>query len=567
MVISNGKKNLQQTTAELEEIRRRYQELYDNHIDGVVETDIEGNFVDCNPAFARMLGYDRVELIGRNYREVTPEDWREWEDRLVEERIVATGASGMYEKEYVRKDGTIFPVELNSYLIRDAAGNPAGMWAFARDITDRKRAEEALRESERLLQETGRMARVGGWEYDLESQTIFWTDVVYDILGLTPGSPLPAGEALDYYEEETRRELDRSIARAQEEGEGWDIEGCFHTADGEVRWARIIGKAVQEGERITLLRGTFQDITDRKQAEMALRESEARFANLMQSVPLAIQGYEIDGTVWYWNRASERIYGYSAEEAIGKKLDELIIPEAILPMYRQGLEGARGITQSGEFLPAGEVCLRRKDGSSVVVHSIHTAACVEGLPPMLFCIDMDISERRKAEEALRQSEEKYRQVVENANESILIAQTGKILFCNEKTEELSGYTAEELLRLPFADLIHPQDREMVAERHARRMAGEEFEHIYPFRIRRKDGETRWVQINAVRIQWQGEPATLNFLIDITEQRDTERKLMHQMEQAEKLNQFMIGREKRVIEMKREVNALLTELGRQPKYGV
>ncbi len=433
--------HVQRTTDKLKEIKHRYQELYDNHVDGIVETDIEGNFVDCNTAYARMLGYAREELIGRNYREVTPEGWHEWEDRLVEEQIVATGSSGIYEKEYVRKDGTVFPVELNSYLISDAEGNPTGMWAFARDITERKRVE------------------------------------------------------------------------------------------------------------------------------VALRESEARLANLMQAVPLAIQGYELDGTVWYWNRASEWIYGYSAEEAIGKKLDELIIPEAIQPMYRQGLEAAKDITQSGEFLPAGEVRLRRKDGSSVVVHSIHTAACVEGLPPMLFCIDMDLSERRRAEETLRESEGKYRQVVENANESILVAQNGKLLFCNGKTEQLSGYTVEELLRLPFADLIHREDREMVAERHARRMAGEDFENVYPFRIRRKDGETRWVQINAVRIEWQGEPATLNFLIDITEQRDMEQKLMHQMEQAEKLNQFMVGREKRVIEMKREVNALLRELGREQKYGV
>jgi len=141
----------------------------------------------------------------------------------------------------------------------------------------------------------------------------------------------------------------------------------------------------------------LRDISDRKRAEDELRRSEARFKNILLHAPLAIQGYRIDGTVVYWNRESERVYGYAAEEAVGGNLGDLIIPDEIRPIYEESLSACAALEKSGEFMPAGEVSLRRKDGSRVSVHSIHTAVCIEGEEPMLFCIDLDLSERKRME--------------------------------------------------------------------------------------------------------------------------------------------------------------------------
>lgn len=134
----------------------------------------------------------------------------------------------------------------------------------------------------------------------------------------------------------------------------------------------------------------------------------------------------------------------------------------------------------------------------------------------------------RANAELRESEEKYRLLVENANEAVLVVQDGLFKFFNCKTMEISGYSQEELASKPFAELIHPEDREMVVERHRRRLKGEKFLNVYPFRIIDKDGNVKWVEINAVLINWEGRPATLNFLTDITERKRAEEALEHRI---------------------------------------
>jgi diguanylate cyclase (GGDEF)-like protein/PAS domain S-box-containing protein len=134
------------------------------------------------------------------------------------------------------------------------------------------------------------------------------------------------------------------------------------------------------------------------------------------------------------------------------------------------------------------------------------------------------TDRQQAEEALRESEESYRNLFENANEAIFVAQDGNLVFLNPRTVRMIGYSAEEILSRPFIEFIHPDDRDMVVDRHVRRMKGEEISQIYDFRIIHKDGNFRWVELNVVAIKWKGRTATLNFLSDITERRQAEEGL-------------------------------------------
>jgi len=139
-------------------------------------------------------------------------------------------------------------------------------------------------------------------------------------------------------------------------------------------------------------------------------------------------------------------------------------------------------------------------------------------------------EKKEAEEALRHSEKMYQDLVENANDAIFVVQDSFMKFHNRKTEELTGYARDELARITFSDLIHPEDREIVLSRHRRRLAGDEFPRNLPFRARDKEGNEKWAQANSVRITWDEKPAILCFLRDITEQRDLE----HQLRQAQKM---------------------------------
>ena len=181
-----------------------------------------------------------------------------------------------------------------------------------------------------------------------------------------------------------------------------------------------------------------KEVVVRKQAMNAFRGSEERFRNLAEHIPgVSIQGYKTDGTVFYWNEASEKVYGYTAEEAVGKNLGDLIVPPDLKPIFQECLKVGDKIKKSGEFMPAGELMLLHKKGHLVPVYSIHTAVYITGKEPLLFCIDVDLSERKKAEEAVRESAELLRATLESTADGILVVdENGKVTHKNARFAEM-----------------------------------------------------------------------------------------------------------------------------------
>lgn len=162
--------DLTESTKALQDSELKYRRLYESITDAVVAVDMTGRIVETNPAYEAMLGYTGEELRRRSYQDLTPEPWHDIEARIVAEQILANGHTEVYEKEYRRRDGTVFPVELQRYLLRDESNEPAGMWAIVHDITDRKRAEAARREAELQYKEL----------FDNFSECIFVLDVMPD---------------------------------------------------------------------------------------------------------------------------------------------------------------------------------------------------------------------------------------------------------------------------------------------------------------------------------------------------------------------------------------------------
>jgi len=155
-------------------------------------------------------------------------------------------------------------------------------------------------------------------------------------------------------------------------------------------WVRIEATCFEGGEEC---RAVMTDISERKQVEMALQESEQRFRSMIQEVQtIAVQGYGMDGTTQYWNTASEKLYGYSAEEAIGKNLLELIIPPEMRSDVWQAIQQ---MAETGQPIPSAELSLMRKDGSHVTVYSSHAVVSIPGLPTELFCLDVDLTESKR----------------------------------------------------------------------------------------------------------------------------------------------------------------------------
>lgn len=175
--------------------------------------------------------------------------------------------------------------------------------------------------------------------------------------------------------------------------------------DGSIVWVEVSLSFLRDKDRkpVEILM-VSRDITERKRAEEALQESEARFRNLLQDVQsVSVQGYGLDGTTQYWNQASELLYGYSTREALCRNLLDLIIPPEMRVDVAQAIQQ---MAETGQPIPAAELSLMRKDGSRVSVYSSHAIVQIPGHAPELFCIDIDITERKQAEEEKRRLEER-----------------------------------------------------------------------------------------------------------------------------------------------------------------
>jgi PAS domain S-box-containing protein len=252
------------------ECEQRFGSLFETSRDGIVTVDMSGHILEANPAYQKMLGYTLEELRRLTYQDLTPPKWHEMEETIVREQILLRGESAEYEKEYVRKDGGVFPISLRFWTVLDESGRAIGMRAFVRDITARKEAEEALRRSRNDLDRAQEVGKIGWWRLDVRSNVLTWSEENHRIFGVPKGTPLSYDSFLSVVHPDDRAYVDAQW-RAGLRGEPYDIEHRLLVA-GKVKWVRE--KAYLELDADGALLGGFgvtQDITERKQAEEALR--------------------------------------------------------------------------------------------------------------------------------------------------------------------------------------------------------------------------------------------------------------------------------------------------------
>ena len=154
-------KALREAQESLRISENKYRRLHESMTDGFAYVDMQGIIRESNESFRRMLGYTEEELFRLTYKDLTPEKWHAFEQDILTKQVFVNRFSDVYEKEYRKKDGTVFPVELRTYLIRNERGEKEGMWAIVRDITERKRAEKAQKDLESQLHQAQKMESVG----------------------------------------------------------------------------------------------------------------------------------------------------------------------------------------------------------------------------------------------------------------------------------------------------------------------------------------------------------------------------------------------------------------------
>ena len=290
----------------------RYRKLYESMRDAFASVDMAGRIKEYNPAFREMLGYSDEELRGFTYRDITPEKWHESEERILKEQVLLLGYSDVYEKEYRRKDGTIFPVALRAFLLRDDTGQPAGLGTIVRDITERKRAEETLRESEEKLRLFIRHAPAALAMFDRDMHYIAasrrWIADYHledrEILGRSYYEILP--EIPDSWKAVHSRGLAGEVVHADEDR--------FVRADGTVQWLTWeVRPWFTADNTIGGIVIFSEDITERKKQEQALQIANQKL-NLMNTVAWHDIYNKISGLQGYVELSREHITDHTAEE-------------------------------------------------------------------------------------------------------------------------------------------------------------------------------------------------------------------------------------------------------------
>ncbi|MEE4358499.1 MAG: PAS domain S-box protein [Desulfococcaceae bacterium] len=267
------------------------------------------------------------------------------------------------------------------------------------------------------------------------------------------------------------------------------------------------------------------------QSYIQLVNSRKELEITLHSIGDGVISTDTDGCINRINKTAEILIGRDAEQAYGKPLHDvfhLVCAETKSPVKNPAEEvllfhHSKGLEK--------DLILISKDGSEY--HITASAAPIQnekGESAGAVITFKDMSAEYAAAEELRIKEEKYRNLFDNAGEAIFVTQNGTIKFPNPMTLKISGYSKEELTKISFLSLVHPEDRDTVQQRHRKRVSGENVPNTYSFRIINKAGEMLWVQLNVVRIHWEGHPATLNFIRDISELKILENRL----QQAQKM---------------------------------
>ena len=337
--------------------------LIEASLDPLVTIGPDGKITDVNGATEQVTGYSRNELIGTDFSDYFTEPEKA---RTGYQQVFTDGEVRDYPLEIQHKDGHITPVLYNASVYRDENGEVIGVFAAARDITERKKTEEALKkahdsleekvkertaelekaynslkESEKGLAEAQKMAHIGNWDWDLVTGEVYWSDEMYRIFGRNP-QELDAtyNEFLNYVHPDDRDYVDNAIKKGLK-GKPIDIDYRIILANGEERTVHAQAEVIFDEKNIPIrAKGTVQDITERKKAE----EKIQNLANIVESSNDAIGTISLDGIITSWNKGAEQVYGYSAEEILGKHTSIVAPPhldketKKLSEMIKQGEE-------------------------------------------------------------------------------------------------------------------------------------------------------------------------------------------------------------------------------------
>jgi PAS domain S-box-containing protein len=435
------------------------------------------------------------------------------------------------------------------------------------DITDRKLAEEALLQSLEELYEVQQIARLGSWQVKLPEFRMKWSKEVFYIFDLDPAEHEPSFKRLFKLIHPDDRPWVKEKVREQLNPFQGTLKAIFRIVcrNGSVRHLDYIAKQeLNEAGVVIRLYGMIQDITDKKETELALFASQnklnrtvSELEGILNAFPGMISVIDRDFNVLLANQEVIKRFGQSdLGEVLNKKCYKV----------RKDLSTICSNCALKRAMDQGEMITRTSNVEEETLLGIATKAYAIPLRNEAGDIwggaevIVDISDIRQAEYAIKESEERYKRLAEATFEGIGITKEGKIVDVNTRILEIYQMSREEFMCKSLSDLVHPDDRGMVMKK-IQRNVHTPYEH----RGIRKDGSVIYLEVRGNPIVIKNETYRLTVIRDITERKKTENALREKVAELEQFNEALVDHETRIIKLKREVNQLYRQLGKSDKY--
>lgn len=515
----------------LRQSEKRFRALVENSADALTLLDAQGNVIYEGPTVERVTGYTVAERIGRSSLEtVYPEDLPLIKT-VLGRVLTQPGHSESLQFRAVKKDGSSQWMEGTATNLLDEPGVRAVVVNY-QDITARRQAEEALRDTNELFSLFMAHSPIYAFIKQVtptQSITLKASENYRDMIGIA-GSEMVGKPMEELFPADIAAKITADDWAVVSEGKVLELDEDFGG-----RNYTTVKFPIQQKEK-TLLAGYTIDITDRKRAEEALRESNELFSLFMEHSPILAYIKEVSPTQSRTLMASRNfmdLISISGKDILGKPMEELFPPDAAAKFTADDW----AVVSAGKVLNIEEVLNGR-------IYTTVKFPIQQKEKTLLAGYTIDITELKQAEQTLREREENFRALAENASDGILILSGNGIhLYANQRMAEISGYSVAELLTIGIQQLAPPDEAAFIMDRVRRRLAGEDVPRQYEFQVASKDGQIRPVEISAGCTIWQGEVADLVTMRDITDRKKAEEtrtkmEAQHrQIEKAESLNRM------------------------------
>lgn len=523
---------------QVRQAEKNYRSIFENAIEGIFQSTPDGQFITVNPSMARILGYESPEEMIATITDITHQLYVDPERRAEAARLQEQGDLQGFEFEAYRKDGKRIWLSLNRRSVRDERGAEIYREGSIEDITERKRSEEALRESEDRYRDLVEHSNDLICTHDLEGRMLSVNQTAAKVLGYDRDALLGRNirEALL---PEFRDQFENYITEIQKNGIARGLM-TVQTRTGEKRVWEYTNTLRIEGVDVPIVRGMAHDVTEQRRAEEALRESEERYRVVAETATDVIITIDENSTILFANGTVERMFGYAVSELLGKQIT-MLMPEYLRHVHKAAVSRYVQTSQKHTNWESVELTGLHKSGQEIPLE-ISLGEFSKNGRRFFTGIARDMTERKRFEEALQREKEYTEHIISAAPTLIVgIAPDGATTFINHAITRVTGYGPEEIVGQNWWRTHYPG-----AEYRQVDQLFEEFKQgravvNYEMTLTTKSGSKRTVSWNSVnRSNKQGEIIEIIGIgADVTERRELEDQL-RQSQKMEAVGQLAGG---------------------------